>query len=164
MATRGALGGSETELGGSARLNVSLGTTVRLDRVMTTFGAEEAPWLGERVAVGPNGMRRFSCDLELLVGPETRSLFRKAAIVGLGTPREGGDGWIVPVEWFAASLAPLFPVFVGELRLDSDRVELRGNYLPPGGVIGSVLDRALLSRAARGTGRWFLRKIASVLG
>jgi len=110
------------------------------------------------------GMRRFSCDLELRVSPERLELFRKAAIVGLGEPRHDDGSWIVPIEWFAATFAPLFPVFVGELRLQADRVGLHGSYVPPGATIGYALDRALLSVAARGTGRWFLRKVASVLG
>jgi hypothetical protein len=164
MAAGSAIDGSASELGGVARLDVTLAAAVDLSHAGTVFGSLEARWLGERVADGPDGMRRFSCDLELQVSPDARSLFRKAAIVGLGEPRREGETWSVPIEWFAATLAPLFPVFVGELRLRSDRIDLRGTYVPPGGVIGYALDRALLGIAARGTGRWFLRKVASVLG
>jgi hypothetical protein len=155
---------SVTEFSNLARLDVNLAEAVDLGRVPLAFGSPDALWLGERVADGPDGMRRFSCDLELRVSPDARSLFRKAAIVGLGEPRREGETWIVPIEWFAATLAPLFPVFVGEVRLRSDRLDLQGTYVPPGGVIGYALDRALLGIAARGTGRWFLRKVASALG
>ncbi len=72
-------------------------------------------------------------------------------------------GWLIPIEWRAATLTPLFPVFVGDLRIRSDRIELDGHYAPPGGTIGYVLDRALLRIAARGTARWFLRKVVSAL-
>jgi hypothetical protein len=162
--TAPAMDRSATELGGVALLDVTLATAVDLARVPTTFGGPEAPWLGERAPDGPDGTRRFSCDLELQVGPSARSLFKKAAVVGLGQPRPVGVMWIVPIEWFAATLAPLFPVFVGELRLTPDRIELHGTYVPPGGVLGYTLDRALLHVAARGTGRWLLRRVASILG
>jgi hypothetical protein len=155
---------SATELGGVARLDATLAAAVDLTRVATALGGPEAPWLGEPAPDGPGGIRRFSCDLELQVGPDARSLFKKAAVVGLGRPRPVGGTWTVPIEWFAATLAPLFPVFVGELFLAPDRIELHGTYVPPGGVIGYSLDRALLHVAARGTARWFLRKVASILG
>jgi hypothetical protein len=145
-------------------LNLTVTSSVDLGRVEATFGGPDARWLGERAPDGPPGIRRFSCDLELHVSPERPVLFRKAAIVGLGDPRQEGDAWIVPIEWFAATLTPLFPVFVGELRLQADRVGLRGSYVPPGAAIGYVLDRAILGAAARGTGLWFLRKVASALG
>ena len=96
--------------------------------------------------------------------PSGGSSSGRQAIVGLGEPRHDDATWIVPIEWFAATFAPLFPVFVGELRLQADRVGLHGSYVPPGATIGYALDRALLGVAARGTGRWFLRKVASVLG
>jgi hypothetical protein len=162
--TAAARGGSATKLGGVARLDVELVAAVDTARVASALAGPEAPWLGERAPDGPGGIRRFTCDLELQVGPDARSLFKKAAVVGLGRPRAAGDTWIVPIEWFAATLAPLFPVFVGELRLTPGRIELHGTYVPPGGVIGYTLDRALLRVAARGTARWFLRKVASIPG
>ena len=90
-------------------------------------------------------------------------MFRKSAIVGVGAPRRDDDAWLVPIEWRAATLAPLFPVFAGHLRLSADRIELNGHYAPPGGTIGYALDRALLRIAARGTARWFMQKVISVL-
>jgi hypothetical protein len=163
MTAASAIDGSTTELGGVARLDVTLVAAVDFNRISAVFDGPDALWLGERAPDGPGGRRRYSCDLELRVSPDARSLFRKAAIVGLGEPRRDGDIWIVPIEWFAATLAPLFPVFVGELRLQADRIALYGTYVPPGGVIGYALDRGLLRIAARGTAKWFLRKVASVL-
>jgi hypothetical protein len=146
------------------QLNLTLATSVDLERVAAALGGPEARWLGERAPDGPPGIRRLSCDLELHVSPDRPVLFRKAAIVGLGDPRRDGDAWIVAIEWFAATLTPLFPVFVGELRLQADRVGLRGSYVPPGAAIGYILDRAVLGAAARSTGLWFLRKVASATG
>jgi hypothetical protein len=158
------MGRSSTEMAGLVQLNFMVAASVDLERVAATFGSPEAPWLGERAPDGPPGIRRFSCDLELRVSPERRALFRKAAIVGLGEPRDDDGAWTVPVEWFAATFSPLFPIFVGELRLETDRLGLHGSYVPPGAALGYVLDRALLGIAARGTARWFLHKVASVLG
>jgi hypothetical protein len=164
MAAASAISGSDSELDGAAHLDASLAAVIDVTRISAVFGGPDATWLGEGMSDGPGGMRRYSCDLELQVGTGTRSLFRKAAVVGLGEPRLRGAIWIVPIDWFAATLAPLFPVFVGDLRLQMDRVDLRGTYVPPGGVIGYALDRALLRIAARGTAKWFLRKVATVLG
>jgi hypothetical protein len=144
------------------KLYVVLRARVDLQRVPAVFGPD-ANWLGARLAEETLGTRRFACDLELRVGPDRRVTFRKSAIVGLGAPVRDDDGWLVAVEWRAASLAPLFPVFVGHLRLRKERLELDGRYAPPGGKIGYVLDWALLHIAARGTGRWFLEKVESAL-
>jgi hypothetical protein len=144
------------------KLDVVLRARVDLQRVPAVFGPD-ADWLGERLADETVGTRRFACDLALWVGPDRRVTFRKSAIVGLGSPVRDDDGWVVAVEWRAASRAPLFPVFVGHLRLRKERLELDGRYAPPGGKIGYVLDWALLHIAARGTGRWFLEKVESVL-
>jgi hypothetical protein len=131
-------------------------------RVETIFGNGATLWLGEP-AGEEAGMRTFACDLELRVSPERRSLFRKSALVGLGRPRQIEDGWLVPVEWRAATAAPLFPVFAGTLHVAADRLALEGYYAPPGGTIGHVLDRALLGIAARGTVRWFLANVEEAL-
>ena len=67
------------------------------------------------------------------------------------------------IEWQAATLTPLFPVFVGRLHVEPDRIVLDGRYAPPGGSIGYLLDVTLLGAAARQTGHWFLRKLAAAL-
>ena len=145
------------------KLYIARPARIDLRGVPVAFGPD-ADWLGECLSEEPSGMRRYACDLELQVGPDRRATFRKSAIVGLGALARVDDAWVVPVEWHAATLAPLFPVFVGHLRLRTERVELDGWYTPPGGKIGYVLDRALLHIAARGTGRWFLHKVEAVLG
>jgi hypothetical protein len=151
------------QIPGAVKLYVAVPARIDLGRVPDVLGSAGADWLGQRVFEGASQIRRFSCDLELRVSPDRRAIFRKSAIVGLGVPRRDDDAWVVPIEWRAATLAPLFPVFVGALRLGLDRIELDGRYAPPGGSIGYVLDRALLHIAARGTGRWFLQKVVSAL-
>jgi hypothetical protein len=137
---------------------------VDLERVPAVLGGEEAPWLGERAPSERPDLRRFYCDLELHAGGAQRAIFRKSAIVGFGEPRRDQTGWIVPIEWQAATLSPLFPVFAGHLHVRADRIELEGSYAPPGGKLGQALDASLLGIAARTTGRWFARKLGEALG
>lgn len=152
------------EIAGVVSLHLAIPARLDLGRVPGAFGRPDADWLGQRVPDKASDIRRFSCDLELSVGPERRAMFRKSAIVGVGAPVRDDDAWLVPIEWRAATLAPLFPVFAGHLRLGVDRIELDGHYAPPGGTIGYALDRALLRIVARGTARWFLQRVIRVLG
>ena len=151
------------EIAGVVSLHLSIPARLDLGQVPGALGRQDADWLGQRIPDETSDIRRFSCDLELTVGPERRAMFRKSAIVGVGAPLRGDDAWLVPIEWRAATLAPLFPVFAGHMRLSSDRIELNGHYAPPGGTIGFALDRALLRIAARGTARWFMQKVIRVL-
>jgi hypothetical protein len=110
---------------------------------------------------GPAGTRRFAVDLRLRVGNDSATLttFRKAAFVDLGEVRAAEDGFVVEIGWHAATAAPLFPVFSGELRIGPDELALSGLYAPPGGVVGLIADRALLHVAATGTARWLLDEL-----
>jgi len=148
---------------GIVKLRLTLPARLDLGRVPATFAGPDADWLGQRVSEELSELRRFSCDLELSVGPDRRATFAKSAVVSFGALERVDDTWVVPIEWRAATLTPLFPVFVGRLRLRAEWVELDGHYAPPGGTIGYLLDRALLHHAARATGRWFLRKVIAAL-
>jgi hypothetical protein len=141
---------------------------VDLDRVPEILGGSEAPWLGARMPdphrpTGEPSVRYFLCDLEVRSGAGQLSILRKSAIVGFGPPSREGAGWVVPVEWRAATMAPLFPVFAGRLLIDADQVVLEGGYAPPFGRLGVVLDAALLRLAARATARWFLNRVGTAL-
>ena len=90
-------------------------------------------------------------------------VLRKAALVDLGPSRHDADGISMDVSWRSATLAPLFPVFVGRLEVRATQLVLEGFYAPPGGEVGFILDRALLNIAARGTARWFLGRVAETI-
>jgi len=157
------LAGEELAEADAASLTVSRPARIDLARVPEAFGAGAATWLGAPDGPDQRGLMRYLCDLELHTGTAGRHLFRKAAIVSLGQPAGQPGGWLVPIEWRAATLAPLFPVLVGSLAIEPERITLRGTYAPPLGVIGQALDRALLSIAARGTARWFLARAAAAV-
>ena len=110
---------------------------------------------------GVPGYRRFAVDLRLRLGGDTAAMttFRKAALLDVGGVRPLEDGFVAEIAWRAASAAPLFPVFSGELRLGPDKLSIRGLYAPPGGVVGRIADRALLHVAASGTARWLLAEL-----
>lgn len=140
-----------------------LETTVDVERVPESLAGQAVPWLGELTSEPDSQLRSFLCDLELHAGRSERVLFRKAAIVSFGQPAREGDGWTMDVEWQAATLTPLFPVFAGQLHIEPTRIVLDGRYAPPGGTLGYLLDTTLLGAAARQTGHWFLRKLATAL-
>ena len=73
------------------------------------------------------------------------------------------EGCEIEIGWQSSSLAPLFPVFAGLLKLTSTSLSLEGFYAPPGGDLGAVLDKAFLSIAARGTARWFLERTTEMV-
>ena len=92
------------------RLAVRVPMTAERSVVLSLLTFDAGTWLGEPVetvakAVGPGGhRRRFATDLRLRVSDRSeRALFRKAAIVELGTPVEAPDGTVsVEIGWRAA--------------------------------------------------------------
>lgn len=115
---------------------------------------------------GEPGQRRFAVDLRLRIGGESAGLttFRKAAFVDLGSRRLAPEGFVQEIGWRAATAAPLFPVFSGDLRVERRAMAITGLYAPPGGVIGLAADRALLHLAATGTARWLLHQLHAAAG
>jgi hypothetical protein len=121
-------------------------------------------WLGTPVASERAGTHRYLTDLSLPVRDRSPQLtFKKAAYVDLGQARATADGCEVEIGWQSSSLAPLFPVFAGRLKVTATEITLEGFYAPPGGEFGAVLDRAFLNIAARGTARWFLERATAAL-
>jgi hypothetical protein len=121
-------------------------------------------WLGTPVESARPGTRRYLTDLSLPVRERSPQLtFKKAAFVDVGEARATSDGCEMEISWQSSSLAPLFPVFAGRLKVRSTEIALEGFYAPPGGEFGAVLDRAFLNIAARGTARWFLERAAEAL-
>ena len=146
---------------GSVPLRAEARARVRIEVVPRLL--DGLSWLGEEISADERGMRRVSSDLVLGVGTDRPVTFHKSMIVGIGPPRRQSNGWTAAIEWQSASLMPLFPIFVGHVRIEPERVALVGHYAPPFGIIGAVLDRALLGIAARATANIIVGKFVDAL-
>jgi hypothetical protein len=87
---------------------------------------------------------------------------KQATVVTVTPLHQAGD--MTPrfhIHW-AAEHAAAFPIFDGELLIAGDedydtfRLELNGNYVPPGGVAGAVFDAAVGRHIAHASAREFL--------
>jgi len=144
---------------GTSRLRVAVAAPTTLRRAATALGAERRAWLGEQLSD-----TRWLLDLELpMSGTAPGFAFRKAAYVDVGQLSRTRSKASVEVSWMAAGLAPLFPVFSGRIAWQGGELRLDGVYAPPGGVVGRAADRLVFNRAAHGTGRWLLRRIAAAM-
>ncbi len=150
---------------GISHLVVVRDVALRAAEVRAFLEDPELEWLGSPLADAgaPAGMRRYLTDLGVQIGDGAHGLFRKAAFVDLGTLKQVGNAHELEVSWRAATLAPLFPVFAGQLAIADGELRLEGWYAPPGGVIGRIADRVLLQLAARGTARWLLAALADAV-
>jgi len=120
-------------------------------------------WLGR--VLDPPAERpaaaRIETDLAFAVDADQKVLtFRKAALVDIGPATVVEGRCRAEIAWQATSFAPLFPVFVGSLVADGHELALEGDYAPPGGGIGLLIDQTFLRVFARRTARWFLDRIA----
>jgi len=94
--------------------------------------------------------------------------FDRTAAVGFGPLVEEDDGSrLLPLWWEAADHPGLFPTFAGglEIRPDGGGAELRleGQYRPPFGGAGRLVDRTVLNRAATASLETLLDDLASKL-
>jgi len=148
-----------------ATLRVHRAGAVDLQRICPRLS--NPGWLGQAVDVAglAPGTTRYLTDLVLPLPPDGRLLsLHKAALVDVGSVVSRPDGGCdVEIAWRSASLAPLFPVFAGHLLARASGLTIEGHYAPPGGIVGRTADRMLLHTAARGTARWLLGHLASVL-
>lgn len=149
---------------GPARLDVR--RAVHVDPEGLCRALDDLAWLGREVGPTPSvdrrtaTGRRVETDLALPLGGDGRIVtFRKAALVDVGPRQVTASGCRFEVAWQAASFAPLFPVFAGQLEVLDRSVRLRGAYAPPGGAIGLVIDRAILHYVAYRTAGWFLDRL-----
>ena len=106
--------------------------------------------------------------LRVRVGPRGPVWLGKTVLVRTGRVEERGVARAVPITWEATGPSGLFPRMEAEMvvrALDAERSELhlRGNYHPPLGRAGQLLDEALLHRVAKATVRAFLRRVAHAL-
>jgi len=118
-------------------------------------------WLGEPVEPAPGaGWQRIASDLELPVRDGSGPAVRKAALIDVGAVRESDGRLDVLIAWRSASLTPLFPVFAGHLEITRSGLAIAGDYAPPLGTVGLLLDQGLLHFVAVRTAQAFLARVA----
>lgn len=143
-------------------LRVSRSGHIELSRAIETLG--NLDWLGVRIANPPDRgeFRRISTVLVFPIqdGSAT-SPIGKTALIDIGRPVVLDDELRVDVGWQSDSLAPLFPVFAGQLRIRSTSLVLNGRYAPPLGRLGLLIDERILHFVARRTAQAFLDRLAT---
>lgn len=90
------------------------------------------------------------------------------ALIRVGAASIGTKAVTVPLSWHSLQAEAAFPVFEGQLKLSrfpdsTNRLELRGSYEAPGGLIGKAADAAAIYAVAEATVQDFVERIASVL-
>ncbi len=150
---------------GVTRLAVDVPGRIDLEAARRSLAAPD--WLGTAVdpPVDRPGVRRYLTDLVLPLSAGGRPLeFRKAALVDLGPVVDQGRSLELEIGWRSATMAPLFPVFAGQLLVTPAGLVLEGAYAPPFGEAGMLIDKAALHFVARRTARWFLGRVGAELG
>lgn len=134
--------------------------------VFEAFRSDPEHWLPTDVrAAGPHRWR-----MDLHAGP-----VRHQAIVEIGPSGGIPDGVRRSIRWWAPNAdhipdhrAALFPSLAGHLTLRRHgrgvTLAIAGDYDPPGGVVGAMLDVTAGRRVARATVRWLAIEIAIGLG
>jgi len=145
-------------------LRVSRQATIDLVHALDVLSTLD--WLGTAAEPPAElaGQRRIKAvlDLPILDGSGSRPI-HKAALIDVGPPLVQGDVVLQAIGWQSDSMAPLFPVFAGQLRVTSAGVALNGRYAPPFGRLGLLVDERVLHFVARRTAQAFLDRVADRL-
>jgi hypothetical protein len=88
--------------------------------------------------------------------------------VEIGAMRPMSGVTLLPIRWKAASHAGLFPALDGQLEIapigkTKTQLGLSASYEPPLGLLGKVVDRALMHRVAEITVKDFVERIGDKL-
>lgn len=152
--------------GAPASIHLRVARAGKFDVDAAGLALTDLAWLGRPAdgLEGQPGARRIAVDLELPVRDgSSPSPVRKAALIDLGQPQVEDAGFTLAVSWQSATLAPLFPVFIGQLRVGPSGLVVDGRYTPPFGRLGLVIDATLLRFVARRTAQAFLERVAAHL-
>lgn len=104
------------------------------------------------------------------VGPLGEDSFvAKAVHLRVGKVVESSDARRLPLTWEATGTPGLFPKMDGELVIarvgdDLTQVKIQGQYDPPLGGIGRLIDQAFLHRVAEATTKELVDRIVDELG
>jgi hypothetical protein len=90
---------------------------------------------------------------------------KRTVVIDLGEPVRSDAKIVFPLRWTASGAAGLFPALdadleVAPLRPGRTQLAMSARYVPPFGVVGRAIDRAVLSRVAEATLKDFLDGVA----
>ena len=90
------------------------------------------------------------------------------ARIQVDTAQAGPNEVVIPLSWHSLEAEAAFPVFKGRLELTrgsdaTHRLELKGVYETPAGIVGRAADAAALHAVAQLTLDDFVENIAAVL-
>jgi hypothetical protein len=93
---------------------------------------------------------------------------RRTVVIELGHPVRSGAKTVFSLRWTASGAAGLFPSLDADLEVASlspgrTQLAMSARYVPPFGVVGRAMDRAVLSRVAEATLKDFLDRVAETI-
>ncbi len=88
--------------------------------------------------------------------------------IDLGATYPRGQGFVLPVSWWATGAQRLFPTLEADLEImplgpEQTMLTLMGRYQPPLGAVGRAMDRLVMHRIAEACVRSFLHRSAATL-
>ncbi|MGH8913761.1 MAG: hypothetical protein ACRDZM_04500 [Acidimicrobiia bacterium] len=106
-------------------------------------------------------------ELRARVGPGVGGVAKEVRLE-IGTPEIHRSGLVYPIKWSATGAEILFPklnaeLIVSHIGTEETRLVFEGNYEPPLGALGKVVDRALLRRVADSTVKAWIDRLADAL-
>lgn len=134
-------------------------------RVEDALTSDPAAWLG---AIAERANRRGD-ELLADVGIGERHRVDRTVQLRLGTPIHAATKTIVPLAWEAlGATRGLFPTLdadleIAPLGLGATQLAISARYAPPLGVVGRMLDRAVLHRVAEATIKDFLDQVGEAV-
>ena len=107
-------------------------------------------------------------DLLAEVGFGEKVRVRRLVRIDLGEPVRAATKTVVPLRWAALGATGLFPELDADLEIaplapGRCQLAMSARYVPPLGVMGRALDRAVLFRVAEATLKDFLDRVAERL-
>jgi hypothetical protein len=109
--------------------------------------------------------RNGEAHMAKLSGP---GMVAKTVAMEMSEPIQRADSTSVPLSWWATGTPGLFPTMDAELSVaamgpELTQVSFHGTYKPPLGVLGHVLDRAVLHRFAESSVKDFVDRVIAEL-
>ncbi|HSL10261.1 MAG TPA: hypothetical protein VLA82_02970 [Actinomycetota bacterium] len=106
-------------------------------------------------------------DLLAEVGFGEQPRISRTVAIELAPVQQMPSKAVVPIRWKAAGAAGLFPELDADIEVAPlgvrTQLALSARYVPPLGVLGRAVDRALLARVAEATIKDFLDRVADAI-